>query len=190
MILLLILGLIFTVFSYFFEIAPGIALDVLPDFVGFLLIWHVGNKLEEKTKWFKEASIFAAILAAIHFIGFASSLRGLLPQNTTFADSDILRFILSGVGVVYENGYPIFYALGFVPLIFLCLAFRKIAKRDDNRPLSAVCLVFLWIFIILIPVYIAVEFTAFPIEGWWLTVPIVTVFAIVSAIIMKKYKLD
>ena len=90
MILLLILGLIFTVFSYFFEIAPGIALDVLPDFVGFLLIWHVGNKLEEKTKWFKEASIFAAILAAIHFIGFASSLRGLLPQNTTFGVRDFV----------------------------------------------------------------------------------------------------
>ena len=55
---------------------------------------------------------------------------------------------------------------------------------------SAVCLVFLWIFIILIPVYIAVEFTALPIEGGWLAVPIVAVFAIVSAIIMKKYKLD
>lgn len=190
MIVLTVIGLIFVMFSYQFPILESVTTDILPAFVGFLLLWHVGNKLTEKTKWFKETSVWAAALAAVHFIGFASSFRTLLPQNTTFADSDIFRFIFMGVGYVYENGALIFTALGFICLQFLCRAFGNIAENNENQPMTIFYLIFSWIFIVLIPVYTVANFITFPFELWTIVYPIDIIFIVVSAIFMKKYNLD
>lgn len=190
MALLVLLGLIFITFSYIYPFTPSVSADILPAFVGFLLLWYAGEKLSGKTKWFKEVSVSAAVMAAIHFIGFASCFRGLLPQNTTFADSDIFRFMFTGIGYVYENGALIFTALGFISVQFLCRAFGNIAEEAENRPMTVIFYIFSLIFIVLTPVYIVFTFITLPFNIAYIGNAVTVVFMLISLIFMKKYQLD
>lgn len=190
MIVLTVLAFVFILFSYQLPFTPSVTADVLPAFVGFLLLWYVGEKLEKRNKTFKKASVAAAAMAAVTFIGYASAFRELLPRQTTFADSDIFRFIFTGVGFVFENGAMIFTALGFIPIILFCLALKSAAEEKGGRAAEIICLIFTWIFVILIPVYVIFNFAAQIIPLWYFTSPIFAVFILISAIIMKKYELD
>ena len=190
MIILTVLGLCFTFFTYTFQFAPTVFADLLPAFAGLLALWYVSTKKQEKSRWFSDTGNTAVVFAVVHLLGYFAAFRDLLPKNTTFADSDIFRFLFTAIGTVYENGFLIFAALSFIPIQFLCRAFGDIAEKDDNNFFKYVFYVFSWIYIALIIFNIVVTFVKLPFGEWVITYPIHAVFIIFTAIFMKKYDLD
>ena len=185
-----LLGIFFSVISYRFRFTQSVSADILPAFVGLLILWYVGNKLEKRGGWFKEASVSASVLAFINFVGYASEFKNLLPKATTFADSDIFRFIFTGVNYVYENGALVFSGLTFVVLQFFCRALGSVAEENKKHTLAIIFYVFTWVFLALAVFYAVAAFVSLPFGVWMIGYPITAVFAIFAAVFMKKNELD
>ena len=69
---LVIVGLLFVLFRFDYtfvsaNINAEVTLDVLPDFVGYLLIWFGLEKAVDVNRWFKEAHSAATGLMVITF---------------------------------------------------------------------------------------------------------------------------
>lgn len=185
-----LLGVFFSVFSYRYQFTQSVSADILPAFIGLLILWYVGSKLEKNGGWFKEASVSASVLAFLNFIGYASEFKDLLPKATTFADSDIFRFILTGVNYVYENGALVFSGLTFVVLQFFCRALGSVAEENKKHTVAVIFYVFTWVFLALAVFYTVAAFISLPFGAWIIGYPITAVFAVFAAIFMKKNELD
>lgn len=185
-----LLGTFFSIISYQYPFTQSMTADILPTFVGLLILWYVANKLESKSHWFKDASVTAAVFAMLHFIGWLAEFKNLLPQATTFADSDIFRFMLTGINYVYENGALIFTALVFVVMQFYCRALGSVAEEKEKRTVAVTFYIFTWIFIAIAVFYAVAAFVKMPFEAWIIGNSVTAIFAVFAAIFMKKNDLD
>ena len=76
---IVIVGLFFALFRFdyaFFSqnIDTTVVIDVLPDFLGYLLIWFGLEKTVNINRWFKESHLVATGMLIITFLSLLSSL--------------------------------------------------------------------------------------------------------------------
>lgn len=83
MALLVLLGLIFITFSYIYPFTPSVSADILPAFVGFLLLWYAGEKLSGKTKWFKTNQVSNEIIKFFNKKVYLTTI----PRNIRLAEA-------------------------------------------------------------------------------------------------------
>lgn len=177
MIALVFLGLLFLSFSYAVPVSSGEVMEVIPDFVGFLLLWLGMEKAKPLGGRMKVCSYIAGGLIAVHFLVFLGQLDLLLPS---FSLDDLLIFkvFFGFIGDIYSAGEAWFVFANFVFAAFLAFAFKE-ESDYDGRVLESVIFFICGILMIGGGIFCAVHFFAeWSFSFRYVTVPAMLVFAL------------
>lgn len=114
------------------------AVDVLPTFVGYLILWYVLEK-RRFSKLFSVMYSVCAGMAAVTFFGFLAQIRGLFP-SVLQGDGEFFGWILSKIAVLfgeYADGILLLNSL-VIGLFFIAL-YRK--NRENSKKQAAFSLI-------------------------------------------------
>ena len=143
--MLVIVGLIFILFrfdySFFsYNVEASVAIDVLPDFVGYLLIWFGLEKSVDVNRWFKEAHSAATGMMLITFITLVSSLSFLLEPLLESPDGQIFAILFYIINYLVRIGGSILTALTMVFMFMLASAIGYSMQSQERMLLCRVML--------------------------------------------------
>lgn len=187
-----IAGLVFILFSFDFPfysetLKEVINIDVLPDFIGYLLIWFGLEKVTVTNRWFKDSSSIAVGLMVITFFTFLSQIRFLFSSYLE-TDGQVFAVILSLFSLIIEKGQPTILALCMFFLGMYSTGIGHEMGNIKNRFLGSTAYGFSVIYAILIVVNLVNQFIVFPFEMWIIMVPINLVFLLYNVISLGKIK--
>lgn len=191
--MLVIVGLIFILFrfdySFFsYNVEASVAIDVLPDFVGYLLIWFGLEKSVDVNRWFKEAHSAATGMMLITFITLVSSLSFLLEPLLESPDGQIFAILFYIINYLVRIGGSILTALTMVFMFMLASAIGYSMQTQERMLLCRVMYVFSIAYSVLAVVYIVNQFINLPLPLDWITAGINVIFILFSYISMNKIK--
>lgn len=191
--MLVIVGLIFILFrfdySFFsYNVEASVAIDVLPDFVGYLLIWFGLEKSVDVNRWFKEAHSAATGMMLITFITLVSSLSFLLEPLLESPDGQIFAILFYIINYLVRIGGSILTALTMVFMFMLASAIGYSMQSQERMLLCRVMYVFSIAYSVLAVVYIVNQFINLPLPLDWITAGINVIFILFSYISMNKIK--
>ncbi len=191
--MLVIVGLIFILFrfdySFFsYNVEASVAIDVLPDFVGYLLIWFGLEKSADVNRWFKEAHSAATGMMLITFITLVSSLSFLLEPLLESPDGQIFAILFYIINYLVRIGCSILTALTMVFMFMLASAIGYSMQSQERMLLCRVMYVFSIAYSVLAVVYIVNQFINLPLPLDWITAGINVIFILFSYISMNKIK--
>ncbi|MBQ6171249.1 MAG: hypothetical protein IJK34_01295 [Clostridia bacterium] len=191
--MLVIVGLIFILFrfdySFFsYNVEASVAIDVLPDFVGYLLIWFGLEKSVDVNRWFKEAHSAATGMMLITFITLVSSLSFLLEPLLESPDGQIFAILFYIINYLVRIGGSILTALTMVFMFMLASAIGYSMQSQEWMLLCRVMYVFSIAYSVLAVVYIVNQFINLPLPLDWITAGINVIFILFSYISMNKIK--
>ncbi|MDF2685578.1 MAG: hypothetical protein K0S55_759 [Clostridia bacterium] len=188
----IILGLFFILFSYKFPfysetIKDFVNVDILPDFIGYLLIWFGLEKATALNRWFKDASSLVVGLMVLTFISFFSQISFFF-KDFLDTDGQIYAIILSLVKILMENGEAIVQAICMFFLGMYSTGIGHEMGNIKNSFLGSIAYGFSVIYALLIIVFIIRQFITFPFDMWIVTAPINLVFILYNTIALNKIK--
>ena len=191
--MLVIVGLIFILFrfdySFFsYNVEASVAIDVLPDFVGYLLIWFGLEKSVDVNRWFKEAHSAATGMMLITFITLVSSLSFLLEPLLESPDGQVFAILFYIINYLVRIGGSILTALTMVFMFMLASAIGYSMQSQERMLLCRVMYVFSIAYSVLAVVYIVNQFINLPLPLDWITAGINVIFILFSYISMNKIK--
>lgn len=189
--LLTLVGVFFILLDFTMPIGAvgtvSYSVDILPDFVGYLILWFSLEKPSTLNRWFKDSSTLATTLLALTFLGFLGNISFLLPGNST--DGSGLAFLFELINTGYTFATPLFVAANMVFLSFLSRALGSLCEERGREFLSTG----FWIFTILFFGLAAFALVFFffpylPIRVWHIALPVGIVFGIFSLLASKDVK--
>ena len=91
----IVVGLFLILFSYdmsfYSETLSGtVTMDILPDFIGYLLIWFAMEKPSIENKWLRMASSVGTGMLVVSFLTFLSEVR-FLYENLLRGEGNFLK---------------------------------------------------------------------------------------------------
>ncbi len=191
--ILVIVGLIFILFrfdySFFsYNVEASVAVDVLPDFVGYLLIWFGLEKSVDVNRWFKEAHSAATGMMLLTFITLISSLSFLLEPLLESPDGQLFAILFYFINYLVRIGGSILTALTMIFMFMLASAIGYSMQSQERMLLCRVMYVFSIAYSVLAVVYIVNQFINLPLPLDWITAGINVIFILFSYISMNKIK--
>jgi hypothetical protein len=191
--ILVIVGLIFILFrfdySFFsYNVEASVAVDVLPDFVGYLLIWFGLEKSVDVNRWFKEAHSAATGMMLLTFITLISSLSFLLEPLLESPDGQLFAILFYFINYLVRIGGSILTALTMIFMFMLASAIGYSMQSQERMFLCRVMYVFSIAYSVLAVVYIVNQFINLPLPLDWITAGINVIFILFSYISMNKIK--
>lgn len=133
----LFVGLLFLTFSYSMPLESGQAFEIIPDFVGYLLLWFGMEKAKPAGGRMKLCSYLAGGLLAVHFLLFIGQIHFLLP-NMSLDDILIFKVFFGFVEKVYSSGAAFFTMANCLFCVFLALVLKEESDYDGKVPESVV----------------------------------------------------
>lgn len=191
--ILVIVGLIFILFRFdytFFSynVEASIAIDVFPDFVGYLLIWFGLEKSVDVNRWFKEAHSAATGLMVVTFITLVSSLSFLLEPLLESPDGQLFAILFYLINYLVRIGGSVLTALTMVFMFMLASAIGYSMQSQERMFLCRAMYVFSIAYSALAVVYIINQFINLPLPLDWITAGINVIFIVFAYISMNKIK--
>lgn len=180
-------GLALLIFSFNVTFDNGQILDLLPSFVGYLLLWFALNKKSEINQNFKAAVNYGSVMMFITFLQFFGGCSSLFPtgsiDGTTFAK------VFSIIGSVFGIINPLVTAANMIYIAFLCAAFGMYCEDNGKNGFAVVLKILMFMFIAL-AIFAAVTlfFKNLPIKVWHIGLGLSVVFGIITFISTKNSK--
>ena len=189
----MIVGLLFVLFRFDYtfvsaNINAEVTMDVLPDFVGYLLIWFGLEKSVDVNRWFKEAHSAATGLMVITFITLVSSLSFLLEPLLNSPDGQIFAILFYVVNYLVRIGGSILFALSMIFMFMFASALGYAMQSQEKWFLCRAMYVFSIVYSALAIVYIVNQFINLPLPLDWISAGINAVFLVFSYFTMNKIK--
>lgn len=182
---LIFLGILFLTFSFSMPLDSGQAFEVIPDFVGFLLIWFGIEKAKPSGGRLKICSYFAGALLAVHFILFIGQINFLLP-NMSLDDILIFKVFFRFIGDIYAGGEALFMAVNLLFCTFLAFALKE-ESDYDGKVLESVVFFIFGILLAGGAVFCTVHFFAkLTFAYTWCTIPLMGLFSLASLFFGEK----
>jgi hypothetical protein len=190
---LVIVGLIFILFRfdisiYSANIDANVALDVFPDFVGYLLIWFGLEKAVDVNRWFKEAHSAATALMAVTFVTLVSSLSFLLEPLLNSPDGQIFAIFFYLVNYLVRIGGSVIFSFTMLFMFMLSSALGFDMQAQEKMFLCRVMYVFSIVYSVLTVIFIVNQFINLPIPLDWIAGGINAVFIVFSYFTMNRIK--
>ncbi|MBQ6052110.1 MAG: hypothetical protein IJL30_02350 [Clostridia bacterium] len=190
---LVIVGLLFVLFRFDYtfvsaNINAEVTMDVLPDFVGYLLLWFGLEKSVDVNRWFKEAHSAATGLMVITFITLVSSLSFLLEPLLNSPDGQIFAILFYVVNYLVRIGGSILFALSMIFMFMFASALGYAMQSQEKWFLCRAMYVFSIVYSALAIVYIVNQFINLPLPLDWISAGINAVFLVFSYFTMNKIK--
>ena len=188
---LVIVGLFFVLFRFdyaFFSqnIETTIVVDVLPDFLGYLLIWFGLEKSQEINRWFKESLTMATGLMVVTFVTLVSSMSFLLEPLLNTPDGTIFAIFFSLVNLIVRNAGSLLFAFTMLFMFMLSSALGYSMQSQERNFLCGLMYVFSIVYSALSIAYIVNQFINLPFSLDWISYPVGAVFMIAAYFIMNR----
>ena len=190
---LVIVGLLFVLFRFDYtfvsaNINAEVTLDVLPDFVGYLLIWFGLEKSVDVNRWFKEAHSAATGLMVITFVTLVSSLSFLLEPLLDSPDGQIFAILFYLVNYLVRIGGSILFALSMIFMFMFASALGYSMQSQEKWFLCRAMYVFSIVYSALAIIFIVNQFINLPLPLDWIAAGINAVFLVFAYFTMNKIK--
>ncbi len=188
---LVLVGLLFVLFRYdyvfySYNMEMTIAIDVFPDFVGFMLIYFGLDKSTEENRWFKESHNMATGLMVVTFITLLSSLSFLLKPLLNSPDGSIFAFVFALVNLAASKAGSLIFAFTMIFMFTLASAIGY-SMQSQERSFSCGLMYFFSIaYIALAIVYLVNQFINLPFSPDWISYPIGALFMISAYFMMNR----
>lgn len=188
---LILVGLFFVLFRFdyaFFSqnVDTTIVIDVLPDFLGYLLIWFGLEKAVDVNRWFKETHLVSTGMLVVTFISLLSSLSFLIAPMVSHPDIKIFLSFLTIVEMIVTNAQSLIFAVTMIFMFMLSSALGYEMQKKDKYFPCVVMYFFSIAYTVLAVAYAVNQFINLPFSLEWLNIPLGIVFLISSYFIMEK----
>ena len=135
---LVIVGLFFALFRFdyaFFSqnIDTTVVIDVLPDFLGYLLIWFGLEKTVNINRWFKESHLVATGMLIITFLSLLSSLSFFFSPMIDHPDVKIFLSFFTIVNMIVSRAGSLIFAVTMVFMFTLCSAIGYLMQQKEKN---------------------------------------------------------
>lgn len=189
----ILVGLFFILFSYNVEfmsqnLGSMVTVDIIPDFVGFLILWFALEKKESVNRWFKESLTLTTGLLVISFLVFASQLQFLFSSWLQDIDSKAIALIITVATLAFQYGECIIYALTMIFMVFLSRAFMYEADRNRLRGYSVAFTVFFFVYLLLTAAFVVLQFIKLPFSFYLIALPVNIAF--MALLLLSSRKID
>jgi len=181
--------LVFFRFDYSFfsqNIEAVITVDVLPDFVGYFLIWFGLEKASNANRWFKECHTISTAMLVVTFLSFFASMSFLLNPILQSPDGKIFTVAFSLITLAVNSASSLIYAITMIFAFMLASALGYSMQTQERDFSCFVMYVFSVAFSVLAIGYAVTQFINLPLEMWWISYPIDALFMISAYFIMNK----
>lgn len=170
-------GLLFLTFSYSMPLESGQAFEVIPDFVGYLLLWFGMEKAKPVGGRMKWCSYLAGGLLAVHFLLFLGQINFLLP-NMSLDDILIFNVFFSFVEKIYAGGAAFFTMANCLFCVFLAFVLKE-ESDYDGKVLESVVFFISALLLFAGSVFCAIHFFAkLSFSLSYVTIPLLCLFAL------------
>ena len=184
---LMIFGLVLTVLSLFsaYQVENTIYfIDILPDFIGYLLLWNALEKrrINKEMKWLYTA---ASVMSLISFLQFLGQIKvffiDFFTGNLTF-----LRLLLDGVSYLSGNFAEIFLLVAVLLLGWLHYAMLRYWEKDNTHKLQCtVCKIGMGLCTASALCHLGACFVILPFSWNWISYPL-SLLAVAAAWYVMK----
>jgi len=176
---LVFLGLVCVLINYNMNIGSSVVVDVLPDFVGYLLLCLSLEKVESSNRWFREARVFSTGMLVISVLAFIAQIRFFFSSWTGSIDSEVFAVFVK----LLESGLShidcIIYAVTMLFAAFFSLAMMSEADSISRRGWSVTYTVFFLLYVVLAGAFVVLQFIQLPFSPYLIALPVNIVFVLV-----------
>ena len=172
-------GLVFVLFNYEMNIGSSVVVDILPDFIGYLMLCLSLEKVETSNRWFREARVFSTGMLVVSVLTFIFQIRFFFSSWTGSIDSEVFAVfikLLEG-GIVYVDS--IVYAITMIFAAFFSLAMMSEADSISHKGWSVTYTVFFLLYVLLAVAFVVFQFVQLPFSSYLIALPVNIVFALV-----------
>ena len=173
------MGLVFVLSNYNMNIGSSVVVDVLPDFVGYLLLCLSLEKVESSNRWFREARVFSTGMLVISVLTFIAQIRFFFSLWTGSIDSEVfavfVKLLESGLGHVD----CIIYAVTMLFAAFFSLAMMSEADSISRKGWSVSYTVFFLLYVVLAGAFVVLQFIQIPFSPYLIALPVNIIFVLV-----------
>ena len=188
---LILVGLLFILFKYdyaFFSqnVEMTIMIDVLPDFVGYMLIWFGLEKASTANRWFKESHTIATGMMIVTFITLVSSLSFFLSPLLNSPDGQIFAGFFAIINLIVSHAGSLIFGFTMIFMFMFSSALGYSMQTQERGFSCGLMYVFSVAYTVLAVAYMVNQFINLPIPLDWISGGIGIVFIISSYFIMEK----
>lgn len=180
---LVLLGLICILFNFGFEfyssnLGANVMLDVLPDFVGYLILCFSLEKKDVLSRWFRESISISSGMLIVSILVFLSQIQFLFSWTGTI-DSKVFSLFVSLItmGIAYVD--CIVYAVTMVFAAFFSLSMMSEADKIGHKGWSVTYTVFFVLYVVLAVAFAILQFISLPFSAFLIAVPVNVAFILV-----------
>lgn len=175
------LALICVLFNFGFDfysvnIGTNVVVDLLPDFVGYLILCFTLEKKGSSNRWFREAHSISVGMLIISFLVFLSQIRFLFASLGGSIDSEVFSLFISLITTGAGRIECLIYAFTMGFAAFFSLSMMSEADKISNKVWSVVYIVLFILYIIMAVIYIVLQFVAVPFSPYIIALPVNFIF--------------
>lgn len=183
---LVFLGLIFVLFNYNMNIGSSVVVDILPDFIGYLLLCLSLDKVESSNRWFREVKVFSTGMLVITVLTFISQIRFFFSSWTGSIDSEVFAVFVKLLESSISHIDSIIYAITMICTAFFSLAMMAEADSISHRGWSVTYTVFFMLYIALAVAFVIFQFVQLPFSSYLIALPVNIAFVLIFYYSTKK----
>ena len=163
-----------------------VSVNVIPDVVGYFLLWFGLEKLATVNRWFRETHTIATGMLVVTFISFLSQISFLFEDYLGSGDLKALGIVFSLLNYAVSSGESILVALNMVFMIFLCYGLGYDLQEKNKDVLCRIMYLFSIVYIALAVVYAVNQFINLPFALWYISGPVNVIFMPFAYYITQK----
>lgn len=180
---LVLLGLICVLVNFGFEfysvnLGANVMIDILPDFVGYLILYFALEKRSVNSRWFRESLSVSVGLLVISVLVFLSQIQFLFSWTDSL-DSKFFSLFVSLITAGVTHLGSIIYALTMVFAALFSLAMMSEADKIRHRGWSVTYTVFFMLYAALTAAYVVLQFIQLPFNSNLIALPVNIAFILV-----------
>ncbi|MBE6890476.1 MAG: hypothetical protein E7481_00460 [Ruminococcaceae bacterium] len=180
---LVLFGLICVLVNFGFEfystnLGANVMIDILPDFVGYLILYFALEKQESNGRWFRESLSVGVGMLVVSVLVFLSQIQFLFSWTNTL-DSKVFALFVSLITAGVNHIGSIIYALTMVFAALFSLAMMSEADKIRHKGWSVTYTVFFMLYVALAAAYVVLQFIQLPFSSNLIALPVNIAFILV-----------
>lgn len=190
---LIAVGLFFALVSFnydFLSLNTGsyVTINILPDFIGFLILTFALEKHRGINRWFHECQTYSSGMLVVTFLVFVTQIQFLFSGYLEYGEFQWMGIVLALLSVLFSKAEYIIMALNMFTGFFFCYALGTEYQERENRFVTVLLYVFSILFAGLGVLCVVYEFIRFNINIRFITTPVAVLFIIVAYFAGKNIK--
>ena len=180
---LVLLGLICVLVNFGFDfysanMGANVMIDILPDFVGYLILYFALEKHESGGRWLRESLSVSVGMLIVSALVFLSQIQFLFSWTNSL-DSKFFALFVSLISAGVSHLGSIIYALTMVFAALFSLAMMSEADKIGHRGWSVTYTVFFLLYVVLAAAYVVLQFIQLPFSSYLIALPVNIAFILV-----------